>query len=106
MLVYLRSKFFFQNHERLHLAGAHFFIEAPQPPPYEELLYQRLTLRRDVRLGTSVNGHMIARPDQPRGFTRIASYPGTAPLIFQAGLPANVALPTGLVGEFKVEGDN
>src|ERR1035438_9225139 len=49
---------------------------------------------------------MLPRPDQTRRCDGVCGYPSAAPLLFQAGLPADVALPTGLVGEFKMEGDN
>jgi hypothetical protein len=107
IVIRLPRQFLFQYHERLHLASAKFFaIERPKPPPHEELFDQRLALGGNIRFWAFIEDDIPARPDQPCRHRRIGRKPPAAPLSFQAGLPANVALPTGLVRKLKVKGDN
>jgi hypothetical protein len=101
----LFRKHLFQNHERIHLPCAQLLHpKTTHSLPHQEVLHQRLALRRDVRLGTRRKRHAAARPNHRPG--RFAQPQPTAiPFRFQAGPPARVALPTGLMGKLKMEGD-
>src|SRR6266567_786819 len=106
-IVSLRGKFVFQYDERLRLLGSQ--LSGPyssQPPPHEEFLNQRVTLRPDIRFRAGRDGDASPRPNRRRARIVAPSHPAASPFHFQSGFPAGVALPTGLVGKQKVEGDD
>src|SRR5579883_2857759 len=103
MFPLLRQRFL-EHHERLDFARAQLLRpRAANPPPRQEVLEQRLAFCRDVRLRARPQSQSAARPHQAPRLP--AAQPPAVPLHVQAGFPASVALPTGLVGPSKVEGD-
>jgi len=105
-IVHLYRECFLQNQERFHLPGAQFNeIQRAEPAPHEELLHQRLALPADVRGWASRERHLLPRPDQRRLRILGNPEPRAPPLLLQAGPPANVASPPGLVGKLKMECD-
>jgi hypothetical protein len=104
-IVSLSSERLFQNYERFHLTGAKLLeIQPAEPLSHEIFLHQRFASRRDERSRTAPEHRRLAYPHWPR---RILgnSKPAAPPANLQAGSPAHVALPTGLVDELEMEGD-
>jgi len=100
---------FLQNCECFHLARAQpIGVEAAQLLAHEKLFEQRFALARDVRLRARKHRDVFSRPNGRAPVRRlfIQTEPPAPPLFFQTGFPACVALPTGLVGKLKVEGDD
>jgi hypothetical protein len=105
-IVHLCGKCLFQNQECFHLPRAQLRkLDTMQAPPDEKLLYLRLALSRNVRRRASLKCHVLTRPHQERTAIFRRRQPSAPALLFQAVFPADVALPTGLVGKLKMEGD-
>src|SRR5204863_4188556 len=77
-----------------------------QPLPCEKLLHQRLACSIERRPGTFRYRHSVPRPHYGPALLAAEPQPPASPFLFQAGFPARVALPTGLAGDQKVEGDD
>src|SRR5262249_54100295 len=100
---HLRGKGLLQNHEGLHLPrGQLLELHSTEPPPDETFLDQRLALAADVRLRARAQRDLPSHPNQ-RSLARVRMVdPSAASFSFQAGLPAHVAIPAGLVGILKM----
>jgi hypothetical protein len=104
-MVSLFSERLFQNYERFHLAGAERLdVQPAEPLSHEIFLHQRFAFRRNEGLWTAPEHRRLAYPHWPSGILG-NSKPSAPPANLQAGSPAHVALPTGLVGELEMEGD-
>ena len=95
-----------QYQESLHLPRAQFpEIHPTEPSPHQEVLHQPFALRCNVRPGAALRCHRLSRPHRRPSAVRWQPQPPAPPALLQAAPPARVALPTGLVGELKMEGD-
>jgi hypothetical protein len=104
-IVSLFCERLFQNHEGFHLACTELLESKPaEALAYEILLHQRFAFRCDEGFWTASENRRLAYPDRPRRVFG-KSEPPAAAANLQAGCPAYVALPTGLVGELELEGD-
>src|SRR6266545_1839089 len=106
-MVPFQCEFPLQNQERLRCAGVQFlYPQSSQAPPHQELLHPGDALSRDERLRARLGRRLPARPHDRCPRRRPRCQPSATALLFQAGCPARVALPAGLVGELELEGDN
>lgn len=109
-MIFLRFYCLLQNCECFHLAGAQTAgIKTSQTLAHKELFQPRFAIRGDERLGARKHGHVFARPDgrtRGGGLETVRIEESAPAFLFQTGFPARVALPTGLVGELKMKGDD
>jgi hypothetical protein len=104
-IVSLFSERLFQNHECFDLSCAELLeIKPAEAFSHEIFLHQRFAFRRDEGFWTASENGRLAYPHWPRGILGNSEPPAPAASL-QAGSPAYVALPTGLVGELEMEGD-
>jgi len=95
-----------QDYESFYLPCAQLVEgQPPETPAHEELFNQRFAFRRDVRSRAGIQNRGLADPHRRQAGVFGDTQPSTSPSRFQAGVSALVALPTGLVGELKMEGD-
>ena len=103
----LRHESPFQDHECFNLPrGQLVELRSSQPPARQKLVYQCLRFRCDMGFGTFGQHHVPPGPNRPPRWLILQRQPPAPPSFFQAGFPARIALPTGLVRKVKMEGDN
>jgi len=101
-----RGQRLLQNQETLHLSGAQLVKGHPsESASHQKVLQQFFALCGDVRLRATFDCHSIPRPDRRGLAVGRQTQPAAATADLQAVPPARVALPTGLVGKLKMEGD-
>ena len=78
----------------------------PDSFPRAVFIEKRGALRVNERLGTTERVSLITTPYRMRVTVLVAIQPTAPTLYLQAGFPATVAVPPGLVGELKMESDD
>jgi hypothetical protein len=106
-IIHLSRKFVLQDHKCFRLACGYYpKVNSAQTPTHDEFLKERNAVRGDIRFGTTLKKDMLSRPNNRLISLGLRLKPSTSPFLFQPGFSAVVALPTGLVGELKMEGDD